>query len=91
MDSERHYVVCLRCGTSTCKPFQALAEARVTRSRHGELLVHAVLPSGCRVCGETAVEVLWGVPTGDALQWTPRNARVGPWRELAPAPSRLRL
>jgi len=90
MASERHYVVCLRCGTSTCKPFHALAETRLARSRQGELVVHAVQPTGCRVCGAKAVEVVWGIPAGDALPWTPRNPRVGPWRDGAWSPMRLR-
>jgi hypothetical protein len=58
--AERHRVVCVRCRATAPTPVRALLKTKIVRSAAGEFVVRAVDPRGCRVCGGTEVEVLWG-------------------------------
>jgi hypothetical protein len=74
MAGEIHYAVCMRCGMILHGSSQALAKHHIARGPLGDLVIRAMHRSGCSVCGNTGVEVRWGVPPSLTAPSAPRAA-----------------
>jgi hypothetical protein len=71
MSGELHYAVCMRCGMVLRGPPDALSEHRVARGARGDLVIVARRRPGCGVCGQSRVEVRWGVPPSVTSRLSP--------------------
>ena len=90
MPSECHYAVCTRCRVTVHKTPCALQERRVARNDVGEFVIRAAQARGCRICGQSEVEIRWGVPPHRhppydwGNRWMPGERRTSPPGERDP-------
>jgi hypothetical protein len=69
MSGECHYAICTRCRVTVHKSPGCLNERRVARNEQGEFVIRAAQSRGCRICGQSEVEIRFGTPPSRHPPW----------------------